>query len=112
MILEKKTNIDFLEHPMVVLDYIPGPTWLDDLGCYPEDKEKYLQEDKFDVEDDMDINDKDNFDFNDEIEDIKKENSKKSKKKIKRKKWKKNLTMNGKKSKMNEIFSFYIFYIN
>ena len=68
------------------LDYIPGPTWLDDLGCYPEDKEKYLQEDKFDVEDDNNIVGEDNFDFNAEIEEIKKENNKKNKKKNKKKK--------------------------
>ena len=23
------------------LDYIPGPTWIEELGCYPEDEEKY-----------------------------------------------------------------------
>lgn len=25
-----------------VLDYVPGPQWIEELGCYPEDKEKYL----------------------------------------------------------------------
>ena len=38
------------------LDYIPGPTWIEELGCYPEDKEKYQKED-IDIDDD--INDKD-----------------------------------------------------
>ena len=38
------------------LDYIPGPTWIEGLGCYPEDEEKYKNEDidNFD-EEDMDI---------------------------------------------------------
>ena len=38
------------------LDYIPGPTWIEDLGCYPEDEEKYKQEDidNYD-EEDMDL---------------------------------------------------------
>ena len=26
------------------LDYIPGPTWIEELGCYPEDKDKYQNE--------------------------------------------------------------------
>lgn len=39
-----------------VLDYIPGPTWIEELGCYPEDKDKYLNEDfdKFDDEEEGD----------------------------------------------------------
>ncbi len=32
-------------------EYIPGPDWLSELGCYPEDKEKYLNP-KFDEDDD------------------------------------------------------------
>ena len=39
------------------LDYIPGPTWIEELGCYPEDEEKYR---KGDIDDDIDeFNDKD-----------------------------------------------------
>ena len=37
------------------LDYIPGPTWIEELGCYPEDKDKYIKEEV----------------LNDEIEDLK-----------------------------------------
>ena len=29
------------------IEYIPGPNWLDDLGCYEKDKEKYMN---FDME--------------------------------------------------------------
>ena len=36
------------------LDYIPGPSWIEELGCYPEDEEKYKKEDI-----DEDINEKD-----------------------------------------------------
>ena len=40
------------------LDYIPGPAWIEELGCYPEEKDKYLKEE--DLNDDMeDIKDKD-----------------------------------------------------
>ena len=40
------------------LDYIPGPTWIEELGCYPEEKDKYLNEE--DLNDDMeDIKDMD-----------------------------------------------------
>ena len=40
------------------LDYIPGPTWIEELGCYPEEKDKYLKEE--DLNDDMeDIKDMD-----------------------------------------------------
>ncbi len=35
------------------LDYIPGPTWIEELGCYPEDKDKYLKDE--DLNDDMDM---------------------------------------------------------
>ena len=28
-----------------ILDYVPGPTWIDELGCYPEEKEKYMKDD-------------------------------------------------------------------
>ena len=34
------------------LDYIPGPTWIEDLGCYPEDEEKYKNEDIDDYDED------------------------------------------------------------
>ena len=30
------------------LDYIPGPTWIEELGCYPEDKDKYEKEEDLD----------------------------------------------------------------
>ena len=36
------------------LDYIPGPSWIEEIGCYPEDEEKYKKEDI-----DEDINEKD-----------------------------------------------------
>ena len=39
------------------LDYIPGPTWIEELGCYPEDEEQYKKED---IDDDIeDIDEKD-----------------------------------------------------
>ena len=38
-----------------VLDYIPGPTWIEELGCYPEDEEKYKNEDINDIVDDNDL---------------------------------------------------------
>ena len=38
------------------LDYIPGPTWIEELGCYPEDKDKYLKEEDLN-EDDEDMKD-------------------------------------------------------
>ena len=28
-----------------ILDYVPGPSWIDELGCYPEEKEKYMKDD-------------------------------------------------------------------
>ena len=31
------------------LDYIPGPTWIEELGCYPEDEDKYKNEDINDI---------------------------------------------------------------
>lgn len=34
------------------VDYIPGKDWIEDLGCYPDEKEKYMMEDNF--EDDID----------------------------------------------------------
>ena len=37
------------------LDYIPGPTWIEDLGCYPEDEEKYRNEGINDMDYDNDI---------------------------------------------------------
>ena len=36
------------------LDYIPGPTWLEEFGCYPEDKDKYQKDDLMDMDDDKD----------------------------------------------------------
>ncbi len=33
------------------LDYIPGPSWLEEFGCYPEDKDKYQKEDLNDIMD-------------------------------------------------------------
>jgi hypothetical protein len=41
------------------LDYIPGPTWIAELGCYPEDEEQYK---KGDIDDD-DIEDLDEKDL-------------------------------------------------
>ena len=37
------------------LDYIPGPTWIEELGCYPDEKDKYLKDE--DLNDDMDMED-------------------------------------------------------
>ena len=39
------------------LDYIPGPTWIEELGCYPEDEEKYKKEDIDDFNDENEFND-------------------------------------------------------
>jgi hypothetical protein len=58
------------------LEYIPGPTWLVDLGCYPEDAEKYknidlnkLEDDMFDeLADGMDGMDDDGGDFEGDFE--------------------------------------------
>ena len=49
-----------------VLDYIPGPTWIEELGCYPEDEEKYKNEDINDIVDDND-NDLDILEAGNEI---------------------------------------------
>ena len=49
-----------------VLDYIPGPTWIEELGCYPEDEEKYKNEDINDIVDDND-NDLDILEAENEI---------------------------------------------
>ena len=67
------------------LDYIPGPTWIEELGCYPEDKDKYLKEE--DLNDDMDM---EQFEGDEDLindmkmlnikEDIKEENKNKNKK--------------------------------
>ena len=35
------------------LDYIPGPNWIEELGCYPEDEEKYKKEDIDDIDEDI-----------------------------------------------------------
>lgn len=48
---------------MNVLDYVPGPTWLLEYGCYPEEKDLYLQEDK-DI-DEFDDNNEDGIDEED-----------------------------------------------
>ena len=84
------------------LDYIPGPTWIEELGCYPEDKDKYLKEE--DLNDDMDmeqfegdgdlINDMKMLNVKDDIKEEnknqnKKENDKKNKDKKKKNKKKK-----------------------
>ena len=45
------------------LDYIPGPTWIEELGCYPEDEEKYKNEDINDIID----NDLDKYEGEDEL---------------------------------------------
>ena len=90
------------------LDYIPGPTWIEELGCYPEDKDKYQKEEDIndDIEDDKDlemfegdeelikgidkinvkddINDK-NIDDNKNKKDNKKKDNKKNKKNKKKK---------------------------
>ena len=69
------------------LDYIPGPTWVEELGCYPEDKDKYLKDE--DLNDDMDM-DMEQFEGDGDLindmnmlnikEDIKEENKNKNKK--------------------------------
>ena len=69
------------------LDYIPGPTWIEELGCYPEDKDKYLKDE--DLNDDMDM-DMEQFEGDGDLindmnmlnikEDIKEENKNKNKK--------------------------------
>ena len=61
------------------LDYIPGPTWIEELGCYPEDKDKYQKEDLNDIDmDDCNDFEKDE-DLNKEMEnlDIKNDNNEK-----------------------------------
>jgi hypothetical protein len=53
-------------------EYVPGPDWLSDLGCYPDEKEKYLNV-KYDEEefDDEEIDESELFkgDFEDENND-------------------------------------------
>ena len=52
------------------LDYIPGPTWIEELGCYPEDKDKYQKEDLNDIDmDDCNDFEKDE-DLNKEMENL------------------------------------------
>ena len=104
------------------LDYIPGPGQIVELGCYPEDKDKYQKEDSLNDDIDMGYDDKKNFymlegdgDFGltDDMkklgikedkkdEDIKDDNYKKenNKKKIKRKKKKIIMKMTWKKLKV------------
>ena len=52
------------------LDYIPGPTWIEELGCYPEDEEKYkngdIEDDGKDLEEDINLKDFENLGINDE----------------------------------------------
>ena len=50
------------------LDYIPGPTWIEELGCYPEDKDKYQKEDLNDI--DVDMDDFNEFDCVEKEEDL------------------------------------------
>ena len=84
------------------LDYIPGPTWIEELGCYPEDKDKYLKDE--DLNDDIDmeqfegdgdlINDMNMLNIKDDIKEEnknknKKDNDKKNKDKKKKNKKKK-----------------------
>ena len=88
------------------LDYIPGPTWIEELGCYPEDKDKYLKEEDLNEDDeDMKDIDMDNIEGDEDLindikmlkvnEDIKegkkskKENEKKNENKKKKNKKKK-----------------------
>ena len=88
------------------LDYIPGPTWIEELGCYPEDKDKYLKEEDLNEDDeDMKDIDLDNIEGDEDLindmkmlkvnEDIKeekkskKENDKKNENKKKKNKKKK-----------------------
>ena len=88
------------------LDYIPGPTWIEELGCYPEDKDKYLKEEDLNEDDeDMKDIDMDNIEGDEDLindmkmlkvnEDIKeekkskKENDKKNENKKKKNKKKK-----------------------
>ena len=91
------------------LDYIPGPTWIEELGCYPEDKDKYLKDE--DVNDDMDM-DMEQFEgdgdlINDmnmlNIKDDTKEENKNKKDNDKKNKDKKNKNKN-KKKKEEEDF--------
>ncbi|MCQ2819831.1 MAG: hypothetical protein MJ252_21410, partial [archaeon] len=44
-----------------ILDYVPGPTWIKELGCYPEEKEKYENIDlnKFEDEEDEGLGEED-----------------------------------------------------
>ena len=58
------------------LDYIPGPTWIEELGCYPEDEDKYKNEDinniidndldKFEGEEELNINNFEKLGINEE----------------------------------------------
>ena len=85
------------------LDYIPGPTWIEELGCYPEDEDKYKNEDindiidheldKFEGEEEINNNfeklgiDEEEFkDFNKNDIEIKKGDKKDKKSKNKKKK--------------------------
>ena len=90
------------------LDYIPGPNWIEELGCYPEDKDKYQKEEDIndEMEDDKDlemlegdeelIKEIDKINIKDDINDknidddkYKKDNKKNEKKKNKKNKKKK-----------------------
>ncbi len=50
------------------LDYIPGPTWIEELGCYPEDKDKYQNEE--DLKDEMENGEDEDLNNFDKDEDI------------------------------------------
>ena len=51
------------------LDYIPGPSWIEELGCYPDEKDKYQKDE--DINDiDMDFEDCNDFDVFDKDEDL------------------------------------------
>ena len=61
------------------LDYIPGPTWIEELGCYPEDKDKYQKEDLNDIDmDDCNDFEKDE-DLNNQMENLDIKNDKNEK---------------------------------
>jgi hypothetical protein len=54
------------------IEYIPGPDWLSELGCYPDEKDKYLNAnfDEIEPEDDPgDFEDDFKGDFEDDYED-------------------------------------------
>ena len=58
------------------LDYIPGPTWIEELGCYPEDKDKYIKEEVLndEIEDEKDVKDLEMFEEGEVIREMDKLN--------------------------------------